>query len=112
MTAVDGMFDKVVKLVANYDRAAKKLLDYKASELPPNTVVYVECDQYTGYGISVLNDGVKPNQIAVKLENGNTWWYPVEKTFPANTRPGDWPEWIKKISRKRIAALKKEGVVK
>lgn len=100
MTAVDGMDDEIKELVERYTSIRDKLIDWRRDNFPVRSVVYVECDQYTGFGI-VERDGAEPHQLAVRLENGNTWWYPVEKTMLAH-RPGDWPSWIKREKKLKL----------
>jgi hypothetical protein len=51
---------------------------WKRNAYPYKSYVYVSCTQYTGHGI-VDNDGNCPvDKLAVRLENGNTWWYPLD----------------------------------
>lgn len=95
MTAVDGMDDHIKELVANYIRAKVLLEKWKQDTFPPRTVVCVECPQYKGFGIATMEDGTRPEQLAVRLENGNIWWYPVRDCCIAH-RVGDWPLWIKR----------------
>ena len=61
-------------------RSAKDMLErYKAGEFPHGTRVKVECPRrYTGPGVAVDDDRVPADHLAVRLENGNTWWYPLE----------------------------------
>lgn len=94
MTIVDGMDDEVKELVAKFEAAQGKLEAYKQEHFPPGTVVYVECDQYKGFGVA--RDDSPPKQVAVMLENGNTWWYAITTVCIA-PKPGHWPGWIKRM---------------
>lgn len=46
--------------------------------------VYVDCPQFTGYGIAQYDTGDRKRCIGVLLENGNTWDYPIEAVRVAN----------------------------
>jgi len=98
MTAVDGMDDEIKELVAAYKLASKKLKAWREEHRPLRSVVYVECEKYKGFGI-VNHDDHPTEYLSVRLENGNTWWYPIEKTFDAGRRMCDWPTWIKREKR-------------
>jgi hypothetical protein len=51
---------------------------YKARQFPDGTKVNVNSESYRGPGVAVDNDGVPPDKLAVRLDNGNTWCYPLE----------------------------------
>lgn len=54
-------------------RAVQSLLLFKRAELFPfGCVVMVQCQKYSGFGIvSEREEAIKPDDIAVRLENGN-----------------------------------------
>lgn len=72
------------ELVKQYRTLAGALLEVKARQFPEGKSVQVDCDQYKGPGIVVLRDGTPPNKLAVRLGNGNVWWYPIECCTPIN----------------------------
>jgi hypothetical protein len=88
-------------------RLAKSQLEYlKAREFQSGSVVYVNADQYKGYGIVKLEDGVRPDELAVSLGNGNTWWYPVLACAVIKDR-NVWPLEIKRmVRRQKLAATR------
>lgn len=46
-----------------------------AESIKLNVPVYVENEQFTGYGIAQYDTGLRKRAIGVLLENGNTWEY-------------------------------------
>lgn len=64
--------------------------------------VYVDCPQFTGYGIAKYDTGERKRCIGVLLENGNIWDYPIEAVrvasederdkFPPHMRPASQTE--------------------
>lgn len=96
MTAVDGMDDTQKQLVADFKNARAKLAQWSLETYPEGTVVYIEAPQFTGYAIVQRNNDCPDDRISVVLENGNEWWYPILMASIGTTRPGDWPNWIKR----------------
>lgn len=43
-------------------------------------MVYVHCNQYQGYGTATRDD-CWPDKVAVRIENGNVWWYPLDSVM-------------------------------
>jgi hypothetical protein len=75
--------------------AAKRSLQFaKNSFFPPQTVVRVEHPRYKGLGIVVVDDRCPPEDLAVLLENGNTWFYSAVTCLPVADRKL-WPKWAK-----------------
>lgn len=54
------------------------LNDYKNKFFPVGSEVRVECSQFKGFGFVSRQDGCPPDRLPVRLENGNTWQYPIE----------------------------------
>jgi hypothetical protein len=105
MTAVDGMDDDIKELVEKYKLASANLVKWKKENRPFGSVVYVECDQYTGFGIIQDDASCRPEQLSVRLGNDNVWWYPLEQTTLADRHMNNWPNWIrreKKLTTKTI----------
>ena len=77
-----------------YRQHRDSLATAKATEFPVGDVVYVNSPRCHDFGI-VANDGNCPvDQLAVELENGNVWWYPLEDC--SQTVKGEWPDWLKR----------------
>ena len=78
---------------------AEDLRRFRQTWYPAGKVVQVECGQFKGYGITAGQDDSAPaDQLPVRLENGNVWWYPIECCC---LRMGDkdserLPAWIKR----------------
>lgn len=84
--------------------AGIQLQELKAAEFPRGCLVYVRAPRYTGYGIASIEDGCPPDQLPVRLENENVWWYPVE----CCSRVRDFkpvPHWIRRLKMK-MAGMK------
>lgn len=84
----------------NLRRDAASLSVRKSRLLPTGTPVFVDAPTYRGIGVVSLADG-PADTIAVFLENGNTWWYPVE-----DCQPIPWGEVPRSIRR---AYLRRKG---
>ena len=84
-------------------RSAEQEFRRKNQPFKHNAVVYVRSGRYIGHGLVNLKDGYPERcpemQVPVLLENGNTWWYPVEHV-EAGTDRAKWPSWIRR--RKRV----------
>lgn len=66
------------KLISRYKYAFEQLQKWKNVNFPRGSTVYVECDRYSGLGIVAMSESCPLDKLAVKLENGNTWHYPLE----------------------------------
>ena len=64
--------------VERYHAALRDLQEYKDREFPMGQSVHVSTGRYHGPGIVVANGQCPPDQVAVLLENGNVWWYPID----------------------------------
>jgi hypothetical protein len=96
MTSVDGMDETLKDFVNEYRIARSRLIQWRMENFKNGDVVYVECPQYTGHAIVENNDDCPAEKLSVVLENENQWWYPLLMLCSASTRPGDWPNWIKR----------------
>lgn len=70
------------KLLKRYESALAALEKHKAERFYPGTKVNVKCQRYTGPGMAVTDNQCPPDQVAVKLENGNVWWYRITDCAP------------------------------
>ncbi len=73
----------IPQLVADFVYARSALVLAKLQLFPLHKPVIVNCPRYRGHGVRVPDHGEPPEQIAVRLENGNVWWYPIENCQPA-----------------------------
>jgi hypothetical protein len=72
----------LLELVEAYKTAVTNLDAYRVKTFRSGMFVKVNCDRYHGYGFIVRNSDCPPHVVPVKLENGNTWWYPIESVMP------------------------------
>lgn len=72
-----------------------RLVEARHHEFKPGRAARVINERYRGYGLIVVDDGCPVDQLAVKLENGNTWWYPLEDCSIANRDAC--PGWLQKL---------------
>jgi hypothetical protein len=70
------------KVLADYRAALAALTQEKERLFPGGTKVHVDCGRYKGPGIVAASVTCPPHQVAVRLGNGNIWWYPIESVFP------------------------------
>ena len=68
--------------LGRYRRALDELEKCKSERYYHGTPVMVDCPRYKGPGVAVTDNQCPPDQVAVSLENGNTWWYPMEAVRP------------------------------
>lgn len=78
-----------------FQTARERLLEAKQREFPSGRGVRVVNERYNGYGMIVTNDDCPVDQLAVKLENGNTWWYPLDCCSLANR--DTCPPWLQRL---------------
>lgn len=65
-------------LVDSYRKAAKELAEWKSVTFQSGAIVEVNHPRCHSYGLVEIKDGTPTDKLAVKLENGNVWWYEVE----------------------------------
>lgn len=71
-----------IQTLAERFRAARAaLVDARDAKFPRGMRVVVAAPQYHGPGV-VVRAGCSPDQVAVRIPNENTWWYPVECVSP------------------------------
>lgn len=89
-----------------YQTAKTRLTEAREREFPAGRGVRVVSDRYNGYGMIVDDDGCPVDQLAVKLENGNTWWYPLDDCSLTNR--DTCPPWLQRLMRfeKRSAEVR------
>ena len=61
-----------------YQRALGELEKAKAELFYHGSEVDVYDPRYQGPGLAVTDGQCPPDQVAVSLPNGNTWWYPID----------------------------------
>jgi hypothetical protein len=66
------------ELIKKYHAVHQELRDIREKEFPFGIKVFVDCPQYKGPGTVDLKVSVPLDMLPVKLENGNTWYYPLE----------------------------------
>lgn len=84
------------------------LIESRDKAFPIDSVVYVSCEgRFHGYGIVRDCDpsACDADHVAVEVESGNTWFYPVESITQYKIHREEWPSWIIRKKR-RCAALK------
>ncbi len=64
--------------VERYQAARRELQEYKDREFPRGQAVHVDTGRYRGPGSVAARGECPPDQVAVLLENGNVWWYPID----------------------------------
>lgn len=69
-------------LVGAYEDAVAKLDAYRVKNFRPGGLVRVDCARFRGFGFAVVDGDCPPCKLAVMLENGNTWWYPIDSVVP------------------------------
>lgn len=95
-----------------FQSARDHLREARDAEFKPMRGVRVINERYRGYGLVVRDEGCPLDQVAVTLENGNTWWYPIEDCSLA---PRDsCPPWLQKLmqseSKSVVKRLTAQGV--
>lgn len=81
----------------SYERVRDSLREARDVEFKPGRSVRVINERYHGYGMIVADDSCPLDQIAVQLENGNVWWYPVEDCSIANR--DSCPPWLQQLMK-------------
>lgn len=79
----------------SYERARDWLREARDVELKPGRSVRVVNERYNGYGMIVSDESCPLDKIAVQLENGNKWWYPVEDCSVTNRETC--PPWLQQL---------------
>ncbi|WP_397570629.1 hypothetical protein [Schlesneria sp. T3-172] len=90
------------ELVSHFKNAEQALKETRAIAFPVGLVVFNDAKGF--HGIVCNSDEVPPNLVAVYVESGNIWWYPVTDLRGIEHRK-NFPSWIVKRLR-RDAALK------
>lgn len=78
----------------------------KSLRFPHYSVVNVSSPRYTGFGIVLVEDGCRPENVSVSLENGNTWQYLASACSPVILKKS-WPLWIRRKQARWIRDQKK-----
>lgn len=100
----------IMSCLRRFRTAREQLTEARQQEYPAGRGVRVVNERYNGYGMIAEDDGCPVDQLAVKLENGNTWWYPLEDCSLANR--DTCPPWLQRLIRfeRRSAEVRKELV--
>lgn len=81
--------------IRNYQTARDRLVEARDAEFKPGRAVRVLHDRYRGCGLIVFDANCPLHALPVRLENGNTHWYPMEDCSLA---PRDsCPPWLKRL---------------
>jgi hypothetical protein len=68
---------------ADYRLATARMLAFRSKMFTAGMKVSVDSRTYNGLGIVArIGSDVPPDKVPVTLENGNTWWYPIEDVTP------------------------------
>lgn len=70
--------------------------EQKNATFPVGSVVAVESERFHGIGIVSLNESCPLEQLAVRVESLNVWWYPIEDCKPYT---GKMPSWMRGYMR-------------
>lgn len=68
----------------------------KNATFPVGSLVQVESERFHGIGIVSIDESCPLEKLAVRVESGNVWWYPVEDCQPYS---GRMPSWIRSFNR-------------
>lgn len=80
--------DAIAQAIAErYRDSVKALNEYRYSMFPKGKKVYVDADSYRGPGVVARDSDCFPDRLPVLLDNGNTWWYPIDRCWPADENP-------------------------
>lgn len=94
---VETMEFTLNRRLVNFQQARNELQEVKAIMFPVPCVVMVDSGRFCGMGVvwrETADEG--PAQLAVVLENGNTWSYPLEDCRRIDNEI-QWPEWTKRL---------------
>jgi hypothetical protein len=89
----------VFQVAVAYRAIGQWLRSYAQDQFPLGEVVRVDADSYKGFGIIDSYCDLSPANVAVRLENGNVWHYPVETV--ARAKASEFPRWISREIRRR-----------
>lgn len=87
----------VMSRLRSFQDARDRLREARDAEFKAGRGVRVVSDRYHGYGLIVNDDGCPLDQLAVKLENGSTWWYPLGDCSVANR--DTCPPWLQRLMK-------------
>ena len=73
-------------LASEYRRIGDRLRDYKNHRFPSGSMVQVNDPRFKGIGCVTMDDACPPDKLALTLESGNVWWYPIENCTHAITK--------------------------
>lgn len=73
--------EQIAEAITKFREAARFLEALKATIFKPGTPVMVNAPQYRGHGF-VAFQRTPSDMLAVALQNGNTWSYPLECCTP------------------------------
>lgn len=86
-----------ISRLRQYVTAKERLIEARQAEFPVGRGVRVAHERFHGYGMVVSDESCPPDQLAVKLENGNTWWYSLDTCSLANR--DTCPPWLQRLMR-------------
>ena len=81
-------------LLKSYIELRDKLSETVNTMYPIGCVVEVENPRYKGQGIVTGRGDCPLGKLAVRLSNGNTWWYELETIKKRVTDKTEWESWI------------------
>lgn len=89
--------------LASFRKHREWLREARDAEFKAGSPVRVRRDGgHDLHGLVTVDAGCPLDQLAVRLENGNTWWYSLDDCYAV--RRDDCPAWLQRV-------LKKDSVV-
>lgn len=86
-------------ILTAYHNLAYALEEYRAEAMPLGSAVKVCAANYSGFGFVATISEVPPDKVAVRLENGNVWYYNLFEARPI-IKEDKLPPWIKREQRR------------
>ncbi len=80
--ALEHLRDEYLAASHNSDFNAMMLAELRNKMFPVGSFVDVNCSRYKGPGIVVNAPECSPTSLPVRLQNGNTWFYPMLDCCP------------------------------
>ncbi len=101
------MTSHIINLASIWRKVSNELKDYRRCTFRKFRFVKVDCERFRGHGITIFQGEAPPDHVAVLLENGNTWWYPIESVVPV-TNLRDVPRSVRRM-KLRLRGYKLTG---
>lgn len=83
-----NLYERIRLSAIGYRTALEELEQLKHEAFQCGATVQVDAPQYHGKWRVTIQDGTPPDNLAVRISNGNTWFYPVDCCRVVNDEPG------------------------